>query len=229
MQNIYAVILAGGKGLRLQEDYPKQFRILKNRPIIAWSLEKFNKLSEISAIITVIPPDYKEIFDKIVNNSGISKQMKTVSGGETRQGSSYNAVMSMNFNDNDILIFHDAARPFISEEIIRKCIDETQIHGASGVYIKSIDTLAEIESGFVKKIPQREAMYRTQTPQCFKYEIIRAAHENANLKKINDATDDASLVIDAGYKIKIVDGDSRNIKITTPDDMDYAEFLAGRL
>ena len=226
MSKKYAIILAGGKGLRLKRDQPKQFENLMNRPIIVWSLKKFNNLFEINSIIIVSPNEYRRDVEEIISKHGISKPTKIVSGGKTRQESSYNALRSMRFNYDDILIIHDAARPFLNEKLILECIKETNAHGASGVYIRAVDTIAEGNRGFIKSIPDRNKLYCTQTPQCFRYNIIKLAHENAILNDITNATDDAQLVIDAGYKIKIIEGYSGNIKITTPFDLEFAEFIA---
>ncbi len=228
MPKIYAIILAGGKGLRLEHELPKQFIDLGNGPIITWSLEKFNHLSDVDGIIVAVPLEYKKNIEEIVEKHKISKITKIVPGGSTRQGSSYNALFSMDFKEDDILLFHDAARPFFNEEIIKKCVEEAKIYGASGVYIKAIDTIAEADNGFVNAIPPRDKLYYTQTPQAFKYSIIKEAHDTAISKKITNATDDVQLVIDAGYKVRIVEGDPSNIKITTPSDLELARFIADR-
>ena len=127
-----------------------------------------------------------------------------------------------------VLIFHDAARPFVNAKAIETCIKETKNNGASGLYIKATDTIALITDNFVKQIPDRNMLYYTQTPQVFKYKIIKKAHELALSKYIKDPSDDVQLVLNAGYKVKFVEGSSTNIKITNAFDIELAEFIANR-
>lgn len=225
MQKIYAIILAGGQGKRIGGDIPKQFLQLNKKPVIVYTIEKFN-IPEIEGIIIVTPEEYIDYTKNLIKEYSLQKIINVINGGETRQGSSYNAVKSMNFNEDDILVLHDAARPFVNNKIISQCIEETKIHNATGVYIKAIDTIAEIQNGFVNSIPNREKLYYTQTPQSFKYKIILKAHEFALSKGITNSSDDIQMVINAGYKVKIVSGDYSNIKITSPIDFELAGFIA---
>ncbi len=227
MPKRYAVILAGGRGYRLANETPKQFLDLVNRPIIAWSLEKFDKLSEINGILVAVPDEFKKSIQDISEKQRITKLVKIVAGGATRQGSAYNVLCSMDFGDDDILIFHDAARPFIKKNIVKECIKEAELHGASGVYVKAVDTIAK-GGEFIDSIPPREGLYYTQTPQAFRFSTIKEAHEKARSRDILNATDDVQLVIDSGHRVKIVEGDPGNIKITTPFDLELARFLADR-
>jgi 2-C-methyl-D-erythritol 4-phosphate cytidylyltransferase len=226
MQNIYAIILAGGYGKRLNSELPKQFILLNKKPVIIHTIEKFS-LPRISGIIIVVPEDYISYTEKLLKQYSIKNIIKIIKGGETRQGSSYNAIKCMNFNGSDILLFHDAARPFISKKIISNCIEETESNGSAGVYVRTTDTIAEIENKFVKSIPRRDLLYNTQTPQAFKYNIIKEAHD-LGLSSENIPTDDVQLVINAGYKVKICEGDYNNIKITSQSDLDFAEFLLNK-
>ena len=121
-------------------------------------------METIDHILVVSPEDYIDEIDSMIKQNNISKYLKTIVGGKERQDSVYNALTSREFNDNDILLFHDAARPFITKDIISRVIDETNKHGAAGVYVPAIDTITEIKDGFVKSIPPRKTMYNTQTP-----------------------------------------------------------------
>ncbi len=226
MNNTYAIILAGGTGKRFNKNTPKQFVEINGKPIIAWSLEKFNKLTEINGIIVVSSNEYINSVHEIVNQNRINDIIKIVPGGETRQGSSYNAINSMNFGNDDILIFHDAARPFLNEDVILNCINGAKQHGAAGVYVRAVDTITEVKKGFVHKIPDRRYIYHTQTPQAFTYKIIKEAHELALSNNITDASDDVQLVNNAQLNIKVIEGENQNIKITTPFDIELAELIA---
>jgi len=228
MSKVYAVILAGGKGLRLGADIPKQFLPLGKIPVILWSIKTFSEIKSIDHIIIVSPEDELERLDNLLKEHPYPKILKTISGGTTRQGSAHNALTCCDFNDNDIIIFHDAARPFITADIIENCIDETRKNGAAGVYIPATDTITEIESGEVKSIPARENLFYTQTPQCFQYHIIRDAHERALKKHDKTFTDDVSMVIDAGYTVVKVEGHSTNFKITNAFDYELAKWNISR-
>lgn len=232
MPDIFAVILAGGHGTRagrLGHGTPKQFLNINGIPVIIHTLNSFIRMStKIAGIIIVAPEEYIEHTMELAKEFATGKIIKVIKGGETRQGSSYNAITCMDFDDNDILIFHDAARPFIDTETIEMCIMETELNGACGVYIKATDTIALIENNFTEQIPDRNKLYYTQTPQSFQYKIIREAHELALSKGIHDPTDDVQLVLNAGYKVKVVEGSPRNIKITTAFDFELAEFIAGK-
>jgi 2-C-methyl-D-erythritol 4-phosphate cytidylyltransferase len=218
MERTYAIILAGGRGLRLNNRVPKQFLSLGEKPVIVWSLELCDALPEIDAILTVIPDEFIPEAERIAKTHNIHKIMKIVPGGSTRQESAYNALTSIHFSDDDILVLHDAARPFIRPDMMRTCITEAKIHGGAAVYVPVQDTVAEIKDDFVISVPPRDRMYYAQTPQAFRFSIISRAHEIALSNGVS-ATDDVSLVLAAGYKIKMINGDFSNFKITT--DFDY--------
>jgi 2-C-methyl-D-erythritol 4-phosphate cytidylyltransferase len=225
MNNIYAIILAGGKGLRFGADTPKQFLPLRDKPIIVRTLEKFSDITEIKEIIVVTPEEYINHTKELMRDYKTKKSIIVIAGGKTRQQSSYNAICSMDFNDDDILIFHDAVRPFVSKSIIIECMGETAKYGAAGVYVKAIDTIAEINDARIQSIPDREKLYYAQTPQSFRYKIIRHAHEIAVSGNVSNASDDVGLVLNAGYGVRAVEGDYRNIKITTPLDYEIAQSI----
>ncbi|MBN2040878.1 MAG: 2-C-methyl-D-erythritol 4-phosphate cytidylyltransferase [Spirochaetes bacterium] len=225
MQNIYAIILAGGLGTRIKNNLPKQFLLVAGKPVIIRTLEKFSG-SDINGIILVIAGDYIEYMKKLIKKYNIYKVLDVIPGGETRQRSSYNAIKCRNFSDDDILIFHDAARPFVAPETINNCIKSAKSHGASGTYVNAVDTIAVIKNNSVQSIPSRYGLYYTQTPQTFKYRIIKKAHELAISKGIMNATDDVQLVMDAGYDVKSIEGTYNNIKITTEFDLKTAEFIS---
>jgi 2-C-methyl-D-erythritol 4-phosphate cytidylyltransferase len=213
-----AIILAGGRGLRLNNRIPKQFLPLGNKPVIAWSLQLLNSLPEVDHVIIVIPAEFMKDAEQISARHAVGKLLKITAGGSTRQESALNALNAASFADNDIVLFHDAARPFIRQETVRKCIQVSREHGAAAVYVPVQDTVAEVLNDLVVSVPPRERMYYAQTPQAFRYSIIRRAHEESQ-KNGRAATDDVSLVLAAGLQVKMVEGDYSNFKITT--DFDY--------
>ena len=173
--------------------------------------------------------DYFTETEKIVSDYNINKFLHLVPGGKTRQESSWNALNAVDFSDDDILIFHDAARPFVTKTIITDTLWAVKNDGAAGVYVKTIDTITSIESDYVESITPRKKLYNTQTPQGFSYKIISDSHTRGREKENIIATDDISLAIDAGYRVKKVQGEYTNIKITTPFDYEIAEFLSSRI
>jgi 2-C-methyl-D-erythritol 4-phosphate cytidylyltransferase len=224
----YAVILAGGSGLRAGSAVPKQFVNLSKKPVILWSIDAFDRIKEINKIIIVSHKDFIPWIEKRIKRKKTRKSFIIIPGGPTRQESSLNAVKSMEFRDDDILIFHDAARPFVSRRLIIETLNAAKIYGASAAYIPLTDTVAEISGLDVKSIPQREKLFRAQTPQAFRHEIIKKAHGIAS-SGLKTATDDVALVLNAGYKIRMVSGDPANIKITTAEDFLYAKILIRKM
>lgn len=224
----YAVILAGGKGLRVGGDIPKQLLPLAGKPVIRWSVETFHSVDEIDGIIVVGEKSSLVQIRELLPPYDFPKIISFIEGGIERSDSSYNALVSREFASDDIILFHDAARPFITPEIINNLIIEIKATGASGVYIPAVDTVTVAENNFVSYIPERKNVYYAQTPQGFRYGIIKNAHEkykDGNLKI--SATDDVSLVMASGFDVKLVNGSVSNFKITTDVDYKIAEFVAG--
>lgn len=216
MAQTYAIILAGGRGLRLNSDVPKQFLPLGSRPVIAWSIHACNSSEAVDRILVVIPNEFVARMEEIIDRYKFHKVEKIIPGGSTRQESAFNAIQYLDYNDDDILLFHDAARPFIKPEIIHDCIEAAKKHGAAAAYVPVQDTVAEIGDGFAVSVPLRDRFYLAQTPQAFLFSVTRKAHLYGTGIP---ATDDASLAINAGFPVKMIPGDYANFKITT--ELDY--------
>jgi 2-C-methyl-D-erythritol 4-phosphate cytidylyltransferase len=228
MSNAYAVILAGGRGERMRGELPKQLLPLGGKSIIAWSIDAFARIDEVRGILIVSHPDCAAEIASIAPHHASGKLIGIVAGGETRQGSSYNALCALDCRDGDIVAIHDAARPFVSGGVIRAVLSAAREHGAAGAYVRATDTISEGKDGFVTAIPERSGLYYTQTPQAFRFEVIMDAHQSARERNRASSTDDAGMVLDAGGRVRIVDGDYRNIKITSPADYEAAKALASR-
>lgn len=218
MNKTYTIILAGGKGLRIGGDIPKQFLPLGDRFMILRTIDLFDSLERIDGIIVVLPADCISTFYNELVKSNYRKITKVIEGGKTRQGSAYNALKSNDFDDEDILIFHDAARPFIDKETVISLINAVEETGSAGTYVKVIDTIAEIKDNFVNNIPDRNILYSAQTPQGFRFRVIKKAHDDAREAGIIDATDDVTLVLRTGGRVEAVPGNYDNFKITTESD-----------
>lgn len=222
----YAIILASGTGSRSGLDIPKQFYKLKNKTILEYSIEIFEKHQNIDNIIVVSNPDFIDLTKEIIEKNNYKKVKKLLPGGSTRQKSSYIGVSSINDAEAKVLI-HDAVRPFVSKQIIDDCISALDKYNAVNVAIESSDTILEVdENNFIKSIPNRKSLMRCQTPQCFNLATIKQAHEFANNDSNYTATDDCGLVLRYKLdKVFIVKGDEKNIKITYPSDLIIAENI----
>lgn len=219
------VILAGGKGLRLGNTVPKQILPLGPKPVIAWSVDTFHETESIDKIIIVSEKNLLQQMKDLFPNKKYPKILSFIEGGHERSDSSYNAIMSCTFSDSDVFLFHDAARPFVTRKIIVNMITKVQETGACGTYIPSPDTVAIVKNSLIESIPQRQNVFSAQTPQGFKYGIIKKAHEFQQKNNNPGITDDVSLVINTGNNVSVISGSPLNLKITTEFDLKFAEYL----
>ncbi len=225
-----AVILSAGSGSRFGSDIPKQFINLAGKNIIEYTIAAFEQNENVDEICIVADFKYHEKLLKISQKNGFTKVKKIIQGGEERKDSSYNAIKEYE-NQKDInLIFHDAVRPFVSQKIINDCIESLEKYNAIDVAIPTADTIIQIDeiSKTIENIPQRSKLQRGQTPQAFKLEVIKKAHELAKKDKNKPMfTDDCGLVKQylPNEDIFVVNGEERNIKITYPEDLLFAEKL----
>lgn len=219
-----AVILAGGKGLRLGSNKPKQMLILGAKPVISWSVDTFHKVDQIDRIIIVSEIGLMSEIKSLFPQKDYPKISSFVEGGAERSDSSWNALNSDMFDDNDIFLFHDAARPFVSKEIIVALIEKVKISGACGTYVRATDTIAIVNNSIVEYIPERKSVYSAQTPQGFRYDLIKKAHLYQNDFNNFTVTDDVSLVVNMGHEVTVIDGSYDNIKITNESDLAFAQF-----
>lgn len=220
----YAVILAGGNGTRMGVDIPKQYLSINGKPIIIYSAEVFQNHNYIDGIIVICSNNYIDHVKGIFQQYKISKLIKVCYGGATRQLSSYNSVKLKECKNDDIILIHDAARPFISSKIITNLINSVKDDFSSAVYVNMSDSIIRTNSDFVEEYIPRNEIYYAQTPQAFKKRIILECHQKAINENI-EFTDDASMVHHYGYQVKKVAGDKMNFKITTTEDLNYAEYV----
>lgn len=222
----HAIIVAGGLGQRMGSAVPKQFLQLDNKPVIAWPVETCITSQLIDSIIIVNHPDHKQQLEEIISQYFPTTNIIITNGGQTRQESCFNGLHAYDFASDDIVLIHDAARPFITVDMIKQCIDVAKQYGACGIYVPVKETVAQIHDSIVAAVLPRQTLYAAQTPQCFRYSIIIDAHKKAQTNNLYNATDDVSLVINAGYTVKAIIGDFyQNIKITTNEDMELAKLI----
>ncbi len=237
----YALILAGGVGSRMGADVPKQFIEVGGKPIIIHSLERFAAHSDIDSIFVVCIEEWQPLLEKQIAEFGLSKVTKILPQGRDRRESSYIGIKAIaedaeirgaSLKDSVVLI-HDAARPLVTAEIISENIADAKRYGACETVCKMADTVIKSEDGFTRAITDivpRESLFRVQTPQSFTLDVILSAHENyikilAECEQLGDnapeITDDAGLVLLLGKEVKLTDGSSLNIKLTTREDIDF--------
>ena len=237
MKNI-AVILAGGTGRRMGSSLPKQFMELAGRTVIEHSIEAFCSHPAVDEVAVVVHPEWRGRFQAIVERNRWEKLTKVIDGGSERYMSSLNAIMAyIDEPDDTNLLLHDAARPWVSADIISRVAAALQHSEAVGVAVPSTDTVWEVhpdmngmwEAGnekfeiprFVARIPERKLMWRAQTPQAFRLPLIRDAYQRALQDPQFQATDDCGVVRKymPGTKITVVEGEESNRKITFKEDI----------
>ena len=224
-RRVYAVILASGKGERMNCGFPKQFAEIKGKTIIERSIEAFEKNENVDEIIVVSEPSTIEKIKEIVNKNNYKKVTKIVPGGAVRAESSSHGVGEVAVDDAKVLI-HDAARPLVTQRIINDCITALDSCDAVHTAIKATDTIIEAENGVMKAATERSRMMQVQTPQGFRAGTIKKAHSLAKKDGFAGATDDCGIVFRYGLAdIRIVEGDRTNIKITYPEDIAVAEMF----
>ncbi|QTA81995.1 2-C-methyl-D-erythritol 4-phosphate cytidylyltransferase [Desulfonema limicola] len=218
-----AVIVAGGKGLRMKKKTRKQYLFLAGQPVLAITLKAFNQCQEINEIILVVPEDDLDFCrDHILSPLGLNKKIKLIPGGLERQNSVYNGLLAVN---EPVAAIHDGVRPFIHPRQITATINQAAETGACILGIKAIDTLKQAdEKNQVEQTLERKSIWLAQTPQTFQYDLILTAHQRA-IKDKYTGTDDAALVERLGKKVTIIPGTVLNIKITSPQDLILAEAI----
>ncbi len=220
-----AIIPSAGAGLRLKKQSAKALVALNGQPLIAHVLKTFQECSLIDSIIVVAPKNSLRDFREITKP--FHKVKRIVPGGVTRRESVAFGLEALD-DDTDIVLIHDAARPLITRELVKKAILAVKKYSACvvGVPVKSTVKIIDSRNGFVKATPERATLWEAQTPQVFQKSIILKAHQRV---KSRNPSDDALLVEQLGIKVKMVMGNYKNIKITTPEDLTLAEtFLKGR-
>lgn len=224
----YAVILGGGSGRRMASDINKIFLPLRGVPAIARAIAPFTGLC--AGAVVVAAAQETEMMRAVLERCGLSRFVSAVvPGGSERQHSVWNGLAALPA-DAECVLIHDGARALVTEEIIRRSIASVEAHGSGVAAIAAVDTIKRAEpSGLVLDTPGRSALYAVQTPQGFRADLIRKAHEFAQADSYL-GTDDASLLEHAGLPVYLCEGSRENLKLTTPTDLKLAEIiLAARL
>lgn len=222
---VSVLIPAAGMGKRMAKDRQKQFLMLGDMPVLAHTLKVFEGIDGVNEIIIIVPRGEEEFcLTNIVERYKIHKVTKVIAGGKERQDSVYNGLKLLS-DETAFVIVHDGVRPFISKDIIKRSIELAKEADGVVAGVPAKDTIKRVSNDMlVEATMNRAHLWLIQTPQTFKYKIINEAYNKAY---INDyyGTDDASLVERLGYKVKVIMDSSENIKITTPEDMLFAEMI----
>ena len=224
MGQVGVIIAAGGIGSRMGTDCPKQFLQLREKPVIIYTLQKFNICDSIHEIVIVVPPDDIERSQKLVDRWQIQKVSQIVAGGKERQNSVENGLNALS-DQTDIVLVHDAVRPFVPIQKIIDIIDAVRQYGTAILAVPEKCTIKEIDNGWIQKTVDRTNLWQAQTPQGVQKELLIKAFQSLKDKPIQ-VTDTVSLIERMGHPVKLVHGDPKNIKITTPEDLIFAEAIA---
>ena len=224
-----ALIIAGGNGSRMKQEIPKQFLTVMNKPIIIYTLEKFQNHPGIDKIQVVCLKGWEEILKAYAKQYNITKLMDVVPGGCTGQESIANGVNSLKSicSKDDLVIIHDAVRPVINDEIISDCLVKASEHGNAVSSIPIVETIIKTSDKISGKesIP-RDSIMRVQTPQCYKYDKLVWAYDEAKKRNITNTTYVNTLFVELGETLYFSSGSEKNIKITTIDDLEvFKAFL----
>ena len=215
------VIPAAGQGKRMNAGKNKLFIELSGIPIIIYTLRVFEEDPKCQGIILAINPREEVIFSELIDAYGLKKVKRLVPGGAERQQSVFNGLKQV---EADIVLVHDGARPFIQEDLIHQLTEAASLHAGAIVAVPVKDTIKKVQDRSVVETVERSSLWSVQTPQAFRVSILYKAHQEAEDDQFL-GTDDASLLERMGEQVVIIEGDYDNIKITTQEDLYFAEAI----
>lgn len=224
-----AMIIAGGKGVRMNQDIPKQFLNIHDKPVIVYTMQAFQKHPEIDAILVVCIDGWQEILRAYANQFDITKLKWVVAGGENGQQSIYNGLQELRkyCKEEDMVLVHDAIRPNVSQEIISNCIAECRLNGSAITVIPCAEAmlLRREDGNSSEALISRDSLARTQTPQAFPLRKLLWAHEEAQKRGISNSVASCTLMVELGETVHFCPGSEKNIKITTTEDIEIFKAL----
>ena len=224
---VYAAVLAGGSGLRMGGNMPKQFLSVADRPIIIRSIEAFLESGSVDKIFVAVSADYLDYTKELIAQYLGEADITVVVGGKNRNETLLNVLYSIdNISDDDVILTHDAVRPFIDKRIIDENIAAALEYGACNTVVPAIDTILRSSDGrFIDSVPVRSEIFHAQTPQSFGVKKLLSLYENLSDEEMEKFTDSCSVFLSAGERVFLVTGDRNNIKLTYPEDMERAENI----
>jgi 2-C-methyl-D-erythritol 4-phosphate cytidylyltransferase len=218
----YIIIVAGGKGMRMGADIPKQFLLVDGKPILMRTIERFHEYSEALQIILVLPESQQDYWKKICQKYEFNIKHEIVNGGETRFESSRNGLAVIPDDENGIVGIHDGVRPFVALDVVDNCFETARDDYAAIPVMPVTDTIRYVDEQGGGKNVMRSDYRVVQTPQVFDIQLVKRAYTQDYR---DEFTDDASVVEALGCQATMVEGNRENIKITTPFDIVVAEAL----
>jgi 2-C-methyl-D-erythritol 4-phosphate cytidylyltransferase len=218
------VIVAAGSGKRMGTSESKQFLPLGDKPVLVHTLEAFAAVDQVDSIVLSVGASDIPRCEQFVKDFGLTKIYRIVAGGAERQDSVYRGLRALP-GDTEWVLVHDGVRPFVSRERIEACWRGAMKHEAAVLAVPVKDTIKTVAAdGQITSTPDRRSLWAVQTPQAFRLSRLLEAHERAQAEGFM-GTDDAMLIERIGGTVHVVEGDYRNIKLTTPDDLQWAEWL----
>jgi 2-C-methyl-D-erythritol 4-phosphate cytidylyltransferase len=225
---VVVIVPAAGAGTRIGGSVKKQFLLLRDKPIIAHTLQRFEHCSDVDEIAVAVPEQQIEEMESIVSRYRLHKVSMVTVGGEKRQDSVYNALRRLSLGPSDIVLVHDGVRPFVESKRISHAIKACKEYEAAVLAVQPKDTIRRSRSGdFFDQTLDRNALWLVQTPQAFKGTLLMKAFKKAKADKFY-GTDEAVLVERIGVKARIVEGSYDNIKITTQEDIELGQLILER-
>jgi len=219
-----AIIAAAGRGTRMAGKRPKQFLELAGKPIIFHTLKAFEQCDAIQEIIVVAAAEEIAGLLSLAGKYDLRKIRAVVLGGATRAESVLNGLQALDEATAEVVAVHDGVRPFVTPDEIARTVEAARLAGAAILVSAPVDTMKEVRDGTVLQTLKRAELRKALTPQCFDYKLLRRAYDEADVSD-PELTDESSLVERLGVKIVTVEGSSRNIKITRPEDILIAEAI----
>ena len=219
-----AIIVAAGQGTRMGGERAKQFLELAGIPIIIHTLRAFERCEAIQEIIVVLAAPEAAGFLSLAGKYSLQKVSRVVPGGATRCESVLHGLQAVRATTAEIIVVHDGVRPFVSPEEITRTVNAATTHEAAVLVAPLTDTIKEVADDRIVRTADRSFLRRALTPQCFRYSLLWRAYEDADVLN-PELTDDSALVERLGTSVAVVEGSSRNIKITTPEDLIIAEAM----
>jgi 2-C-methyl-D-erythritol 4-phosphate cytidylyltransferase len=208
----------------MHADRAKQVLELGGVPLLVHTLSRFEQCDAIDQVILVLQPSLTTEVLALISRYGLKKIARVVAGGAERQDSVYRGLQVIKEESAGIIVVHDAVRPFVRPEEIRAVVERAEAKGAALMAVPATDTIKHVKSGRVARTLDRRRVYHAQTPQAFRFSIIREAYDRAYGDGFM-ATDDSQLVERAGHRVSVVEGSAINIKITRPFDLRLAETI----
>ena len=225
-----AILLAGGVGSRMKMgSLPKQFIMINDKPIISHCLVTFNNNENIDGIVIVCSPEYRDFLSDWIGKLNIDKFMNFADPGENRQYSIINALDTLEERNPENIIIHDSARPLVSHELINKCLSTLENNKAVMPVLPAEDTFYYSEHGtHVDSLLKRSTLFRGQAPEAFNYESYLKANRSLTHEELLAINGSSEVAVKCGIDVALIDGDKRNFKITTADDLDLFKTLCDK-